>query len=142
MQTRCHARQRLEEETGVSLVVTKFGTLEQADLYVRTVDISAGGLCIESKGPLDHGYVRLRDRQGKQRNGVMVWSKKLEEKQYRAGIRFLPLGPSEGAITSGGLSHPCLTQPDAAIPFVSMLVEELPRRPFSQDQFDGDGALS
>jgi hypothetical protein len=61
-----------------------------SDRVVRVVDISSRGVGVESDGPMEPGLVWFHNSVGDYRSGILVWSRKQDER-YRAGIRFLPL---------------------------------------------------
>jgi hypothetical protein len=53
----------------------------------QLVDLSSKGVGIESTAHLEPGFVWFKDRVGRHKGGVLVWSKQRGTK-YRAGIKF------------------------------------------------------
>ncbi len=94
--TRQSLRRPAETKAVHSLTMVKLPSLEKADLDARFVDISHDGLGIVTERPLDRGLVWFKDPVAEHRGGVVVWSKKLDEHSYRAGIKFV-LFPSQEA---------------------------------------------
>lgn len=92
IEMRQFARKLFRKKTDVAISIAKFETLEKKDVSVRAVDISEGGLCVESSGPLEHGFVWFRDGMENHKGGVVVWSKALENNTCRAGIQFVSVG--------------------------------------------------
>ncbi len=77
-----------------SLGVITFENLEWTHLQARIVDLSATGLGIESDQPIKPGIIWFRESISGQKCGILVWCKQ-NEYQYRAGIQFISLNPSE-----------------------------------------------
>ena len=68
--------------------------LEKSDHVVRIVDISSGGVGIESDEQMEPGMAWFNNSLGDHRGGILLWSRKLDD-QYRAGIRFLSLSAED-----------------------------------------------
>ena len=64
--------------------------LERSDHVVRIVDISSGGVGVESDEQMEPGLVWFHTGVGDHRGGILLWSRKQDDR-YRAGIRFLSL---------------------------------------------------
>jgi hypothetical protein len=88
--TRKFNRQTYDGGADIPVTVIQFGKLERMDLTVKGVDISDGGLGVQSDIPLAPGFVWFWSTVGSHRGGMIVWSKK-EDSGYRAGIQFLPI---------------------------------------------------
>jgi len=88
--TRRYPRKRYGEASGIPVTVVEFGKLERLDLTVRGIDISDGGIGIESDIPLAPGFVWFGSPVGPHKGGMIVWGRKVD-KNYRAGIQFLPI---------------------------------------------------
>ena len=73
-----------------SLGLFSLTQLEKTDHVVRIVDISSGGVGIESDEQLGPGLVWFNTSVGDHRGGILLWSRKQDDR-YRAGIRFLSL---------------------------------------------------
>ena len=73
-----------------SLGLLSLTHLEKSDHVVRIVDISSGGVGIESDEQLEPGLVCFFSGVGDHRGGILLWSRKQDDR-YRAGIRFLSL---------------------------------------------------
>jgi len=120
------ARRLFGKATDVTLSIAKFETLEKVNLNARAIDISNGGLCIESTSPLEPGFVWFRDGLGKQKGGVVIWSKELTNNTCRAGIQFVPINQYNAEC--GGKEDVRPPLPSWSDPglVVSMLVDEVP----------------
>lgn len=59
--------------------------MKKITLYCETVNISAGGLCIETEYPIEPGHVL---RFGNNINGIANWSSRFDN-TYRIGIKFI-----------------------------------------------------
>lgn len=88
--TRKHPRRKFGDASGIPVTVVQFGKLERLDLTVRGIDISDGGIGIESDIPLSPGFVWFGSPVGAHKGGMIVWGRKVD-KYYRAGIQFLPM---------------------------------------------------
>ena len=88
--TRKFNRQAYDGGVDIPVTVIQFGKLERMDLTVKGVDISDGGLGVQSDIPLAPGFVWFWSAIGSHKGGMIVWSKK-EDRGYRAGIQFLPI---------------------------------------------------
>jgi hypothetical protein len=88
--TRKYPRLTFPAADGIPVTVIQFGKLERVDLTVKGVDISDGGLGIQSDIPLSPGFVWFWSAVGPHKGGMIVWSRK-EDRGYRAGIQFLPI---------------------------------------------------
>lgn len=73
-----------------SLGLLSLTHLEKSDHVVRIVDISSGGVGIESYEYMEPGLVWFHSGVGDHRGGILLWSRKQDDR-YRAGIRFLSL---------------------------------------------------
>jgi len=71
--------------------------LEMSDHVVRIVDISSGGVGVESDEQMEPGLVRFPTGVGAHRSGILLWSRK-QDGRYRAGIRFLSLAEKDERI--------------------------------------------
>lgn len=91
--TRKYPRQNYEESTGIPVTIIQFGKLERMDITVRGIDISDGGLGIESDVPLAPGFIWFWNTVRKHKGGMIVWSRKADG-AFRAGIQFLPIPQS------------------------------------------------
>jgi hypothetical protein len=88
--TRKYPRQVYNSSTDIPLTVIQFGKLERMDITVKGVDISDGGIGIQTDIPLLPGFVWFWSSVGPHKGGMIVWSRK-EDGGYRAGIQFLPI---------------------------------------------------
>jgi len=88
--TRKYPRHAYDGSIDIPVTVIQFGRLERMDLTVKGVDISDGGLGIQSEVQLSPGFVWFRSTIGEHKGGMIVWSRK-EDSGYRAGIQFLPI---------------------------------------------------
>jgi len=88
--TRKFNRQAYDGSADIPVTVIQFGKLERMDLTVKGVDISDGGLGVQSDVPLAPGFVWFWSSVGSHKGGMIVWSRK-EVRGYRAGIQFLPI---------------------------------------------------
>jgi PilZ domain len=88
--TRKFPRQTYNSSTDIPVTVIQFGKLERMDITVKGVDISDGGLGIQTDIPLSPGFVWFWSTVGTHKGGMIVWSRK-EDSGYRAGIQFLPI---------------------------------------------------
>lgn len=95
-----------------SLGLLSLTHLEMSDHVVRIVDISSGGVGVESNEQMEPGlvwfYTTIKDHRG----GVLLWSRKLDD-QYRAGIRFLSLSSEDEQLLRNwppcpGQLRPCI----------------------------------
>lgn len=68
--------------------------LEMSDRFVRIVDISSGGVGVESDGQMEPGLVWFHTSVEDHRCGILLWSRKQDD-LYRAGIRFLALSAED-----------------------------------------------
>ena len=94
--TRKFSRQAYDGSAEISVTVIPFGKLERMDLTVKGIDISDGGMGVQSDIPLSPGFVWFWNTVGSHKGGMIVWSRK-EDRAYRAGIQFLsiPLSPRD-----------------------------------------------
>ena len=76
------------------LGIISFKKLHWTDVRARIVDLSVTGVGIDSDEQLEPGFVWFIDRVGGHRGGVLMWSRRQENK-YRAGIRFVSLSRDE-----------------------------------------------
>jgi hypothetical protein len=83
-------RQAYDNGADIPITVIQFGKLERMDITVKGVDISDGGLGIQTDIPLSPGFVWFWGTIGTHKGGMIVWSRK-EDSGYRAGIQFLPI---------------------------------------------------
>ena len=88
--TRKCPRKSFGDKHGIPVTVIQFGKLHRQDITVQGVDISDGGLGIQSDVPLAPGFVWFWRPVGSQKGGMIVWSKKIDN-HYRAGVQFLPI---------------------------------------------------
>lgn len=88
--TRKFNRHAYDGSADIPVTVIQFGKLERMDLTVKGVDISDGGLGVQSDIPLAPGFVWFWSSVGSHKGGMIVWSRK-EDRAYRAGIQFLPI---------------------------------------------------
>lgn len=88
--TRKFPRLAYDGNADIPVTVIQFGKLERIDLTVKCLDISDGGLGIQSDVPLSPGFVWFWSAVGSHKGGMIVWSRKVET-GYRAGIQFLPI---------------------------------------------------
>lgn len=88
--TRKSPRKSFPDDLGIPVTVIQFGKLHRQDITVQGVDISDGGLGIQSDVPLSPGFVWFWRPIGTQKGGMIVWSRKID-KYYRAGVQFLPI---------------------------------------------------
>jgi hypothetical protein len=88
--TRKYPRHIYDQGADISVTVIQFGKLERMDLTVKGVDISDGGLGIQSEVPLAPGFIWFWNTVGQHKGGMIVWSRKADF-GYRAGIQFLPI---------------------------------------------------
>jgi diguanylate cyclase (GGDEF)-like protein/PAS domain S-box-containing protein len=95
------------------LIVIPFEKLEKLNITAQAVDVSEGGVGINTDRALDPGFVVLRNGVGTYNNGVILWSKSLNDRTYRAGIQYVPL--NEKNTPSGSRHEPA----DASIPALS-----------------------
>jgi hypothetical protein len=65
-----------------------------SDHVVRIVDISSGGVGVESDEQMEPGLVWFYTSVEGHRGGILLWSRKQND-QYRAGIRFLSLSTED-----------------------------------------------
>ena len=59
------------------------------DVKAVVTDVAETGLGVSAHRNLEPGYVTIKDDKGLYTHGVLVWSKKLNDMTYRAGIQFL-----------------------------------------------------
>lgn len=88
--TRKHPRQKYADAADIPVTVIQFGRLERLDLTVRGIDISDGGMGIETNVLLSPGFLWFGRPVGSHAGGMIVWGRKVD-KGYRAGIQFLPM---------------------------------------------------
>lgn len=88
--TRKSPRKEFRDDLGIPVTIIQFGQLQRQDITVQGVDISDGGLGITSDAPLSPGFIWFWRTVGKQRGGMVVWSRKINS-HYRAGVQFLPI---------------------------------------------------
>lgn len=74
--------------------IISFKQLHWMDIKARILDLSVTGVGIASDEQLEPGFVWFIDRVGGHRGGVLMWSRK-QENRYRAGIRFVALSRNE-----------------------------------------------
>lgn len=77
-----------------ALGLISFKHLEWTDRTAHLVDISRGGVGIESEERIEPGFVWFKERVGGHKSGVLMWSRRQGDK-YRGGIRFVPLSRGE-----------------------------------------------
>ena len=77
-----------------SLGLLSLTHLEMSDHVVRIMDISSGGVGIESDEKLEPGLVWFYTSVEDHRGGILVWSR-MQDDHYRAGIRFLSLSAED-----------------------------------------------
>ena len=94
--TRKYPRKEFRENVGIPVTIIQFGRLHRQDITVHGIDISEGRLGVISSVPLEPGFIWFWRPVGKQKGGMVVWSKKVSD-HFRAGIQFLPIpiGPNE-----------------------------------------------
>ena len=90
LELRKFPRHTFEDTADIPVTVIQFGKLERMDIKVKGVDISDGGVGIQSEIPLSPGFVWFWSTVGPHKGGMIVWSRK-EDTGYRAGIQFLPI---------------------------------------------------
>jgi len=83
-------RDPLRNRRDLSMIIIPFEQLEKIDITAQAVDIGDGGIGISTNRALDPGFVAIRNGLAEHRNGVLLWSKELEDKTYRAGIQYIP----------------------------------------------------
>jgi hypothetical protein len=88
--TRKYPRLSFSAAQDIPVTVIQFGKLERMDITVKGVDISDGGLGIQTDIPLSPGFIWFWSTVGTHKGGMIVWSRK-EDSGYRAGIQFLPI---------------------------------------------------
>jgi hypothetical protein len=88
--TRKYPRQAYGGGADIPVTVIQFGKLERIDLTVKALDISDGGLGIQSEVPIAPGFIWFWSAVGAHKGGMIVWSRKADT-GYRAGIQFLPI---------------------------------------------------
>ncbi len=122
---RQEGRQPIFVRRDCSLGIITFKYLEWTDHVAHLVDISKGGVGIESGNRIEPGFVWFRDRVGGFKGGVLMWSKRQGSK-YRGGIRFVPLSRDEEQYIQEqvhcSLPHRPLRDPEAII---STLIESI-----------------
>jgi hypothetical protein len=77
-----------------NLGVFTFKHLDWTDHVASIVDISNGGVCVESNTHTEPGIVWFKDRIFGQHSGELLWTKQVGS-QYRSGIRFVSLPHDE-----------------------------------------------
>ena len=85
------SRQQLSVHRRCPLGHLSFASLETSDHVVRIVDISKHGVGVETDVQMEPGLVWFRNGLEDHRGGILLWSRKQNEQQHRAGIRFLSL---------------------------------------------------
>lgn len=88
---RQYIRNPLDKPKAISLIIIPFEKLEKIDISAQAVDVSDGGVGICTDRALDSGFVVIRNGGEDFKSGVLLWSKALSEKTYRAGIQYIPL---------------------------------------------------
>ncbi len=83
-------RQPINVKRDCNLGVFTFQHLDWTDHRASIVDISKGGVCIESDTRTEPGIVWFKDRIFGQHSGELLWTKQVGS-QYRSGIRFMSL---------------------------------------------------
>ena len=88
---RQYIRNPLDKPQELSLIIIPFEKLEKANISARAVDVCDGGVGIYTDSALDPGFVVIRNGGVDFKSGVLLWSKALNDKTYRAGIQYIPL---------------------------------------------------
>lgn len=73
------------------MVIIPFEQLEKIDVTAQAVDVGDGGIGISTNRALAPGFVVIRSGAAEHKNGVLLWSKELQDKTFRAGIQYIPL---------------------------------------------------
>jgi hypothetical protein len=87
---RKHPRKPYTDNLGIPVTIMQFGKLHRYDITVQGVDISEGGMGIISDVPIAPGFVWFWRKIGKQKGGMIMWSREISGK-HRAGIQFLEI---------------------------------------------------
>ena len=87
------SRQRVIQRS-CFLGLVSFAHLVMSDHFVRIVDISSGGVGVESDEQMEPGLVWFHTSVNDHRCGILLWSREQDD-QYRAGIRFLVLSAED-----------------------------------------------
>jgi diguanylate cyclase (GGDEF)-like protein/PAS domain S-box-containing protein len=107
---RFYHRDPLHNPRDLSMVIIPFERLEKIDISAKAIDIGNGGMGISTDRALAPGFVVIRSGTEEHRNGVLLWSKEVQDKTYRAGIQYIPLhgknsGPADTAMAVLGDSE-------------------------------------
>jgi hypothetical protein len=100
-------RYRLTSQRTYSMGVIAFAQPMRTEHIVRILDFSVVGVGIELTEHIEPGLVYFREPVGGQKFGVLVWSKKGEER-YRAGIKFVILSSEEESYILDQVKQPHL----------------------------------
>lgn len=80
---------RMHKRTELSTAVT----FHVNGIHVRelggTVNISYGGVCIETYYPLTRGEILIFEKGVRRKRGIVTWSAQKDNNNYRGGIKFL-----------------------------------------------------
>ena len=96
---RLYGRQPAEGEGKLVMSIIPFGKDESVDIIADAVDIGAGGLGIITNCDLEPGYVIMKDSRGEYANGILLWSRAIDDMTCRGGIQLLSvsrMGKREG----------------------------------------------
>jgi hypothetical protein len=93
---RLYGRQPAEEGGKLAMTIIPFGKEESVDIMADAVDIGAGGLGIIANCDLEPGYVIMKDNRGEYANGVLLWSRAIDDMTCRAGIQLLSVSRKAG----------------------------------------------
>ena len=96
---RLYGRQPAEGEGKLVMTIIPFGKEESVDIIADAVDIGAGGVGIITNCDLEPGYVIMKDSRGEYANGVLLWSRAIDDMTCRGGIQLLSvsrMGKREG----------------------------------------------
>jgi len=88
---RQNLRHPVKEQGKLALTIIPFEKEENIDIVADVTNIGERGLGIIAHGTLEPGYVIIKDGKGGYTNGVLVWSKELDDTTCHAGIQFLPM---------------------------------------------------
>jgi diguanylate cyclase (GGDEF)-like protein/PAS domain S-box-containing protein len=113
---RQYIRNLLDKPKELSLIIIPFEKLEKVNVSARAIDICDGGVGIYTDSALDPGFVVIRNGGRDFKSGVLLWSKALNDKTYRAGIQYIPIhGKNAGPVLNNhptDTSTPILVDPE------------------------------
>lgn len=88
---RQYIRNLLDKPREFSLIIIPFDKLEKISVSARAIEVGGGGMGIQTDRALDPGFVVIRNGMGDFKSGVLLWSKAINDRTYRAGIQYIPL---------------------------------------------------